>query len=84
MQDPTQEDPRGSEAAKHDLSYVSLDGNNGTEHQKWIKKFQLVRHCYLNEYILRNCRLTYLLKWFLFYQTVATFAFNGTYDQWES
>ena len=29
MQDPTQEDPRESEAAKHDLSYVSLDGNIG-------------------------------------------------------
>ena len=29
MQDLTQEDPRESEAAKHDLSYVSLDGNIG-------------------------------------------------------
>lgn len=29
MQDPTQEDPRESEAAKNDLSYVSLDGNIG-------------------------------------------------------
>ncbi len=29
MQDPTQEDPRESEAAKYDLSYVSLDGNIG-------------------------------------------------------
>ena len=29
MHDPTQEDPRESEAAKHDLSYVSLDGNIG-------------------------------------------------------
>lgn len=29
MHDPTQEDPRESEAAKYDLSYVSLDGNIG-------------------------------------------------------
>ena len=29
MHDPTQEDPRESEAAKHDLSYVSLEGNIG-------------------------------------------------------
>jgi succinyl-CoA synthetase beta subunit len=29
MHDPSQEDPRESEAAKNDLSYVSLDGNIG-------------------------------------------------------
>ena len=29
MHDPTQEDPRESEATKYDLSYVSLDGNIG-------------------------------------------------------
>jgi len=29
MYDPSQEDPRESEAAKNDLSYVSLDGNIG-------------------------------------------------------
>ena len=29
MHDPTQEDPRESEASKYDLSYVSLDGNIG-------------------------------------------------------
>ena len=29
MHDPSQEDPRESEAAMHDLSYVSLDGNIG-------------------------------------------------------
>jgi succinyl-CoA synthetase beta subunit len=27
LRDPTQEDPKESEAAEHDLSYVSLDGN---------------------------------------------------------
>jgi succinyl-CoA synthetase beta subunit len=27
MRDPTQEDPKESEAAEHDLNYVSLDGN---------------------------------------------------------
>ena len=27
MHDPSQEDPRESEAALNDLSYVSLDGN---------------------------------------------------------
>ena len=29
MHDPTQDDPRESEASKYDLSYVSLDGNIG-------------------------------------------------------
>ena len=29
MHDPSQEDPRESEASKNDLSYVSLDGNIG-------------------------------------------------------
>ena len=29
MHDPSQEDPRESEAAMHDLSYVSLEGNIG-------------------------------------------------------
>ena len=29
MHDPSQEDPRESEAALNDLSYVSLDGNIG-------------------------------------------------------
>ena len=29
MHDPSQDDPRESEAAKNDLSYVSLDGNIG-------------------------------------------------------
>ena len=29
MHDSSQEDPRESEAAKNDLSYVSIDGNNG-------------------------------------------------------
>ena len=29
MHDPSQEDPREAEAAKNDLSYVSLDGNIG-------------------------------------------------------
>jgi succinyl-CoA synthetase beta subunit len=29
LRDPTEEDPRETEAAKHDLSYIALDGNIG-------------------------------------------------------
>ena len=36
MHDPTQEDPRESEASKYDLSYVSLDGNIDAGKWSWI------------------------------------------------
>ena len=47
MHDASQEDPREAEAAKNDLSYVSLDGNIGCINIDIQKSFLVIAILYL-------------------------------------